>query len=332
MPIASDYINGDKHLVFGEGHVNAGRISASWANGHEAKRRLDACNRAFCIYYHARQTLNNCTGETNYKKMKATLDDCLTNGWGPGVTDLKETFKHYADYDVYSDNTTCNYTGGNGSAYLAMLIRDMPKGPANFLNAINAKLPELGKAAKVFQSKCEAISTIKGNAATDWAKVRKATGEIADHAKKVEALAFLMPSQVEAKIIGSKGADAMATVKSYADGSLKWVNRGVSFVGALGKITDGIKIYDEANKAFDGDEKTMLAFAGLSLAVNHVPIVGLFYGPFIQKIPGLVTNWKGFSTDYAKRHDNSEAWLKRDKPKPAWKCPICKSSGNYLTQ
>lgn len=318
------YLNGTHHAC-----VTSTNVKAAWAHGPNAHRVLDATNRAFCIYYHARQALDELATDANYSKMTATLDDCLTEGWGKGVSDMKEALWHYAKQTVWTDENTELYGGGDGRCYRASLISNMPRGPANFMTALDGKLPELGKAMKVYQEKCDALKTLNGKSKSDWAKVRAAAGDVSKAADAVQHLAFLMPSVVDAHVLPSRVGDKLSYAAEVAESGATWVKRGVKFVDVLGKITDGLKLYDEAEKAFDGDEGTMMAYAGLYVAVNHIPIVGTFYGPFIEKFPGMINAWKEFTVNYHARTDDVVAWVSRPRPKPAWKCRICKSSGNY---
>ncbi len=79
-----------------------------------------------------------------------------------------------------------------------------------------------------------------------------------------------------------------------------------------------------------GDRRAGLAFAALSYAMTFVPVLGTFYGTIIQKIPGLIINWRAFMRDYTRRFDDPEGWLRERANRPrAWQCEICGSAGGY---
>ena len=159
----------------------------------------------------------------------------------------------------------------------------------------------------------------------------KHLGEIKKWAGRAQSMAWMLPGTVTMRMPNTKSSwDAWQRVEEFADGGVKWIERTTKIIDVFGKISDGVKVYASATAALGGDRKAGLAFAGMHYAVSHVPILGAFYGAIIAKIPELVTNWKDFMTDYTRRLDDPEGWLKQQSKKKApWACKDCRSSGGY---
>ncbi|MCB1024208.1 MAG: hypothetical protein KDB79_07455, partial [Acidobacteria bacterium] len=88
-----------------------------------------------------------------------------------------------------------------------------------------------------------------------------------------------------------------------------------------------LTMYVQATQAFQGDKRMGVAFAGLSLALNYVPVLGGFYGEIIKQIPGLVNHWRGFMADYTERNLNPTVYLTmKERQTPPWRCTICGSN------
>ena len=87
------YWTGMKH-----GQLDRNNVPASWLRDSHLAERLAVSNKAFCILFHARQTLEMQSSE--YKTvMKDALEDCARAGWGVGVDDMEDA----CDQGVSSD-------------------------------------------------------------------------------------------------------------------------------------------------------------------------------------------------------------------------------------
>ncbi len=67
----NQYWNGATHAV-----LVRERVSAKWANGNHSATRIDAANRAFCIWHYARRTLRDSPTQPHRDKMYRTLTEC----------------------------------------------------------------------------------------------------------------------------------------------------------------------------------------------------------------------------------------------------------------
>lgn len=325
------YWDGENHAV-----LRRENIKASWARKNYSNVSIDAANRAFCIWYWGQQTLNDTAGEPHWSRMYKTMRECANEGWGWGVSDLRESLWHYAkNGGSWSDDNTKIYFGGDGRSYRRTIISDMPEGCANFLDAVDDKLPELKQAMQAYQQKCEALRRLKvssSSSTSDWDRMKDDLSAIKSHAERAKSMMWMLPPTVTARMPNtSVGWSAARRVEEFADGATTWLDRSVKIFDVVGKITDGITVYTEARQAMGGDRRAGLAFAALHYSMNFVPVLGSFYGTMISKIPGLINNWREFMVDYTRRFDDPEAWLRERANRPrAWKCPQCSSSGGYL--
>ncbi len=102
------------------------------------------------------------------------------------------------------------------------------------------------------------------------------------------------------------------------------MDQTVKFLDFVGKMNDGLTMYVEAKQAFQGDKRMGVAFAGLSRTLTFVPVLGGFYGEIVKQIPGLVTHWREFITDYTAGMLRADVYLAMKEMQPApWQCSIC---------
>ena len=323
----NDYLFGKFHAVLTENTVHA-----DWGSDSNAALRVDAANRAFCIWYHGQKSLDDAIGEPHWDKMWKTMHECSKSGWGLGVSELRESFWHYASTGgQWTDDNTTTYNGKDGKAYKRR-VTNMPEGPANFLKAVDERLPTLKTTLQKYQESCKAMSRIAPDTTSDLEKMGKHLGDIKTYAERAEKMMWMLPGAVQAKVPNTEaGWDAVRRVEEFADNATTWATRSVKILDVVGKITDGVKVYADASAALGGDRRAGLAFAGIHYAMNFVPVLGTFYGTFISKVPGLITAWTEFVSNYHNRLDRASRGLDYSRPQkpPAWKCKYCKSTGGY---
>ena len=325
----NQYWNGATHAV-----LVRERVSAKWANGNHSATRIDAANRAFCIWHYARRTLRDSPTQPHRDKMYRTLTECAKEGWGKGVSDLQETLDHMdRNNGHWSDANTKQYFGGNGRSYQRALI-ELPEGCANFLAAVDKKLPEMRKVMEEYQSCCQALQALKPSPAqstSDWERIKSNIDAIKTAAERAQSLLWLGPAVVNATVPRTpSGLRAAQRIEAFADTASPHVEKAVGYVEVVGSIHDAMTVYADATQALNGDRRAGLAFAALSFAMTYVPVLGGFYGTIVQKIPGLINNWREFIGDYTQRFDDPQGWLReRAGAGPAWRCAICTSSGGY---
>lgn len=324
------YWDGTAHAV-----LTRETVSARWGSGSHSSTRIDAANRAFCIWYHARKTIAATTDAPHVQQMRQSLEDCATEGWGSGVSDLQEALNHLAENnDRWTDDNTETYFGGNGKAYNHGLISDMPEGCTNFLDAVDEKLPELQRIMQDYQARCQALERMRPSPTqrpSDWEQIKTNLDAIKTTADRAKPLLWLGPAVVHAAVPSTSARSAARRIEAFADGATPRVEGALKFLDVVGNIHDALTVYVDASRAMGGDRRAGVAFAALTYAMTFVPVLGGFYGAIVQKIPGLITNWRTFMTSYTRRFDDPEAWLRaRANRQPAWRCPICNSSGGYV--
>lgn len=325
------YWNGQAHAV-----LTRDNVRASWGSGAHSGLRIDAANRAFCIWYYAQQTLSESVTESHWTQMYRSLNDCATEGSGVfGANDLQEALNHLAENnDQWTDDSTTSYFGGPGKSYNHGYVRDMPEGCANFLSAVDEKLPQMRSTLQEYQTRCQALQRLRPSprqSTSDWEQIKSNLDAVKTTAERAKPLLWLAPAAIRASVPRtSSGMSAARRVEAFADAATPHVERSIKFLDAVGNIHDAMTVYVQATQALGGDRRAGLAFAALSYAMTFVPVLGGFYGTIIQKIPGLITNWRAFIRDYTRRFDDPEGWLReRANRQPAWRCEICRSSGGY---
>lgn len=295
--------------------------------------RIDAVNRAFCIYYWAKKTLNDSVGASHWSAMRDALNDCATSGWGMGVDDLQEALHHVdSNGGRWTDSSTKTYFGGRGKSYSRALISDMPVSCANFLSAVDDKLPQLQTALQEYQQQCQALEHLRltEENETDWERIKTSIDTIKTTAERVKPLMWLVPAAVQANVPRLAVGSPAARIEAFSAAGTTRLNQTISFLDTVGNIHDALTVYVDATQAFRGDHRMGLAFAALSYAMTFVPVLGTFYGTIIQKIPGLVTSWTEFMEQYHRERLHPERYLaRRASTPPAWRCEICGSSGGY---
>lgn len=327
--MSNKYWNGTEHAVLRKSDVRA-----NWINASQGARGLKVTNKAFCIWYHARQT----TRKASDRKMTKSLVDCGTTGCGFGVDDLEEAFAHLIKNNgKWTDNTSTSfmyngksgdYTGSGRGLHIPH--DSMPPSCSRFLGAVDKVLPKLQTAMRSYQTQCAALQSIRlkpTSPKSDWEKLNENLGKMKKAAEKVSKYAWLAPPVLTFKLpSNTAGWKTIRSVEEATEKLSRRMDQSVKFLDAVGKINDSLTIYVQATQAFDGDRRMGVAFAGLSLALTYVPVLGGFYGEIVKRIPGLVTAWKSFIADYTFSRLNPEAYLRmKAMQPPKWRCSICGS-------
>jgi hypothetical protein len=325
----NQYWNGTEHAV-----LERGDISASWGSGDHSGVKIDAANRAFCIYYHAKQSLTESAGEAHWSEMNRTLRDCARRGWGRGVNDLQEALHHIdVNGGSWTDNNTRNYYGGRGKSYSRGLIQGMAEGPASFLRAVDDKLPDLQNALTQYQEKCGELAGMRltENSQSEWEVFKSKIEAVKTSAERAKPLMWLVPAAVTANLPATtSGYAAARRIEEFASSGGRRLNQSIKFLGVVTSINDGLTVYADATRAMGGDRRAGVAFAALNFALTFVPVLGSFYGGIVSRIPGLISNWTDFMQEYHASRLNPEAHLRRQAARPRpWQCDICGSTGGY---
>jgi len=328
--MSNEYWNGSKHA-----YLKKDDVSANWINASYGNRGLHATNKAFCIWYHARKTTN----AANSFEMSKTLEDCGYTGWGRGVDDLDEAFKHLIKNNgKWTDNTSGSFMyNGHCGDYMATgnginVPHDaIPPSCRNFLTAVDDMTPKLQKVMQEYQRLLSAIQTIKlkpDSPKSDWERLKDNMETIKKSAEEVSRYLWLAPPTLQTFLPYTTPRRVMINrLSDVTDKLTMRTNQTVKFLDVVGNLHDSLTLYVQATQAFNSDKRIGLAFAGLSYALTYIPVLGSFYGEIVKRIPGLVVNWKNFVTEYTRKFNDPEAYFhaKEIKEISKWRCEICGS-------
>ncbi len=189
----------------------------------------------------------------------------------------------------WSDANTKQYFGGNGRSYQRALI-ELPEGCANFLAAVDKKLPEMRKVMEEYQSRCQALQALKPSPAqstSDWERIKSNIDAIKTAAERAQSLLWwLGPAVVNATVPRTpSGLRAAQRIEAFAETASPHVEKAVGYVEVVGSIHDAMTVYADATQALNGDRRAGLAFAALSFAMTYVPVLGGFYRHDRPKAP-----------------------------------------------
>ncbi|MEZ5345291.1 MAG: hypothetical protein R2681_07030 [Pyrinomonadaceae bacterium] len=324
------YWNGNKHAI-----LKKDDVSAKWISSRFGEKGLGATNKAFCIWYHGMKTYN----ETFSLPLLKSLESCGNTGFGMGVRDLDDAFKHLTTTGgKWTDNTHSYFGSYNGisgdyrggTIGISIQSEDMPPSIANFLGAVDKSLAKMKDAMVVYKDQCQALAAIKlkpTSSPTDFDKVKKKIDLMKKAAESVSSYAWLAPPVIDAYLPETKHFFGMKKASEIEDAISNRANQSVKFLDIVVKITDSMKLYVEAKRAFDNNGDAGLAFGALSLAMTFVPALGGFYGEIIKKIPALVVGWRGFMDSYVSQIDNFAAYQKMiiRQDMNRWRCGECGS-------
>lgn len=316
------YIEGKKHLV-----LKTHDVTAAWGKGSGCLKNIGLANRAFCIYFYAKQKVEANLMSANYNKMASSLENCLRTGYGWGdCDDLEEVFQHVLkNGGKYTNGKTESYNGGANKSH-PVYVSNGPKGCVKFLKAVDAERTKLKTAAQKIAAETQTLRGMTksgGPTADDHQKIKNQLKKVKDAADATQHLIWLVDVEVNTRVSsGLMDATSVDKITKYSKASGSVISKSLKFVDVLGKINDGLKAYDQTLKA-GGSESTARAVAALNFTISYIPIISNFYGPIIQEIPGFISNMTRVIGSHAYSAENISSLKARSGGAQSPQCPKC---------
>ena len=265
------YSNGQQ-----QAEVTQAGIDAAWGHGDNCGDRIKVLNAAFRRYYRYRQRIEQVSRidwDASWSMWKE-LEDAGDTGWGSGVQDLDDAFRHLIENGGrWKDDGVKHYWGICQPSVYRLQVFDAPRAASNFLSAVNAKLAKLSELAadhQVAQSRA-----VAGNASRNWEMTRDALQDVKDVAEKVKPFLWILPKQVT---------------------TAEWYEHLGNILGAVDKAIDilfkadsGLQTYVAGRQAGMGSGAAA-AWAGLGQVLSYLPVLGSFYAEIVNQTPGLVAS------------------------------------------
>ena len=290
------YWDGNKHVV-----LKREDVSASWIKKDTTGVGLLAVNKAFCLWYHGRQIVKKNQAEYVDSlgsnkivpldfSVSESLDYCGDSGFGRGVRDLDDVFKHLIKNNgKWTDENASWSYNGRGRSIGAGVI---PTSIVNFLKAVDATRPNINKAVREYNQLTQKLSNLKitGDApVTELNTANKIIKAIGKSAQTIKRYSWLIPAEKKGIVHKNITISGINTMGDANRALSSGVAKGISYAGTVFKILDLVETYEKSYRAFNGDRRMALCFATLSYAVNLIPVLGAFYGEYFKHI-GSITS------------------------------------------
>lgn len=265
------------YLAYWEGKELA-TISAEQIDPPELKRKADAMNLAFRLYYNGMNFAKAC--EIKLRDILiADLRDAATDGWGAGVSDLEEAFVHLEKNNGRWTDTNSNfYTGGPtgvgavagyGNFTTASAIR-------NFLSAIDSRAAKIRELLQEHAAAGDKVAEASSNpnwnkvGTPQWEKVGDGLSKIKTVTENIQRFLWLAPKADEPiGEIANKGLEI-----------------GGKFLSAASDTRAAVEMFTKAKQAGYSDGAAALLTA-LQKGMGSIPVLGELYGEAIGLIPGI---------------------------------------------
>jgi hypothetical protein len=218
-------------------------------------------NRAFEIFWRARNKIKECPNKKQRRKMTEELEDAGTTGNGWGISDLAEAFDHYVDCDGGWNDTDADTYHPDAKYAVYDGIAAGPTAIVNFMNALEGKAATLGKGIVEYQTQVEDLAN--EGSKDGWDSVGDILDDINTWGGRVKKFLWLAPKVVE-----------------------ETTNKVLSATGVLKKIHEGVDTYFTARDAGFPDG-TSAAIAALKASMEFVPLLGGLYGKAVDLLPKL---------------------------------------------
>lgn len=285
--------------------VDQDRIKASWGRGDGCGARIESLNKAFRLFYVFRNRIEQVAKRDieAWLAMLRQLEDAGDTGWGRGVWDLDDAFRHLLETGgTWTDENTRPYWGlRQPSVYYAQVL-GAPAAAANFLTALNGKLDKLRNLHNQYLRAVRSADP-----------PRSKLQQIKLVADQANALSWLLPEELTPEDWYNLVSNVMEALDKAIDlfhlplGNLQpWLER-------LGKITDWLGEADKAVQVFVEGRKAGMppglaaGWSALGTVLTHVPWLGSFYGEIVNQTPGLVGNMRRLAQERQRRLDRAAA-------------------------
>ncbi len=252
---------------------------ASWQNATELM------NCAFELYYRAAQNISRTRNTQLQTRMTDLLEDCATEGWGGGVSDLDEAFQHLVKYDgewydrnpkAYTPTRYSFYFPDHGSFFPAACTS--AESCVNFLKAMEDVASGVLANGQELQQQMErlehALSANRWDTVSDIClgiNVGTGASEVLSEISLLSGLRVLEPFR------DSRITTPVTTLSEAGDA-----------------ITSGLRNY-EALRARGVDARSAQGIGILSTVAALVPVFGWYFEKALEYCPALVDVVQGWA-------------------------------------
>jgi hypothetical protein len=267
------------YLLYWEGQQRAVVTSFNYSDyGVDANRSMEAINLAFAAYFAGMQyvkALNLAKAGAGAKPL-ADLRDAASSGWGFGVHDLEDAFRHVAKSNgTWTDTNNAQYFGSFGK-----FSSFVPLAAANFFKAIDARIA----AARALQQKQSAAKqAIEGAAGPDakpvWVALAGHVKTVGEGLGEFEKYMWLIPAT-----IASKSTNMAFTAADHLEVVEKVNEFAGVFLTAASETKSACESFDNAMRAGYATREAVL-LTGLQRLAGFLPVLGDFYSQAIGLIP-----------------------------------------------
>lgn len=249
--------------------------------GQHEQDATKAVNLAFLVYYQGVR-FANAVGAADPKvgrQVKEDLRAAALSGWGFGVHDLDDAFKHVAaNNGRWTDDETRFYRGAMGT-YSGWI----PLAAANFFTAIDAKLAEAKALAEKQQAATGKLNdAVAGEPA--WKTAREALAELKACNETMNRYLWLVPA-------GLSGATSLMPMAWRMDTVAGLLEEGNEVAEKWVKAYD---VVDGAVQTFDTlltqglPQGPAALIAVLEQVAAYLPFFGDVYGKAITLLPAVM--------------------------------------------
>lgn len=258
--------------------VTQASIDASWAHEPGAGDRIRTLNAAFQIFYRSRQHIEQVSRvdwDASWRMWKE-LEDAGDSGYGTGVRDLDDAFRHLiANRGRWKDENTLAYWGLCFPSVYPCSLLNAPAAAANFLSAVNAKLAKLQRIAGEHQAarlRAEAAS-----AAKDWRSLAAALEDVKSAADSAEPFLWILPEQITT----ADWYESLSGILDVID----------TAIDVLNQAHDALSTYAAARQA-GLNAPAAAAWSAVGQAVSYLPVLGDFYAEIVRQSPALIASMR----------------------------------------
>jgi hypothetical protein len=249
-------------------------VNAPW----KSDMGVGLLNRAFKFYYdayNATSQINDPHDPLMQRGLRCSLDKaakyvCIWPAcWSFGkVSTLVDGFEHLDKNDGHwTDDNECSY---NPSEAGGGPVNKAPACATSFFTAVDSKMKDLGKYLGNLR---DGLAMVKeGEPVSQWEKVGKGLEVVEKYSGYAKPLLWLAPETLEKKV----------------DSLFEWEERFSKIYGCMSQIM----------KINTSDPASAVLFGALVKVLEHVPVLGSFYGQIVAEIPGMAEHWESFSEDY----------------------------------
>ena len=257
------------------------------SNREDATR---AMNWAFTIYYGAMQAAKaaEAANARAAGAMRAAVRDAATSGWGFGVKDLQDAFRHAdANNGQWTDNKARHYGGALGQ-YSGWI----PHAAANFFEAIEEKGAEARALAEEHEKAGGVLAAVvPAVGSPQWDQAGKALETLQSWNEKMEKYLWLIP-------VGLASSAASQRLAWTAEAFIEKVNEGNEvagkFLSAASDTRAACDTFDSAMRAGFKVEEGIL-IAALEKVAGYLPVFGEAYAKAIAFIPAVAATFQSIA-------------------------------------